>query len=54
MNWQYRGILPAMQLPFADDLTIDEMELRRFSKWLAGHKGIGGWSPMVTPARCLL
>jgi 4-hydroxy-tetrahydrodipicolinate synthase len=42
MSWDYRGILPAMQLPFADDLSIDEAELRRFTKWLAGHEGIGG------------
>jgi 4-hydroxy-tetrahydrodipicolinate synthase len=42
MSWQYRGILPAMQLPFDGDLSIDEVELRRFTKWLAGHKGIGG------------
>jgi 4-hydroxy-tetrahydrodipicolinate synthase len=31
-----------MQLPFDQGLGIDEPELRRFSKWLAGHKGIGG------------
>jgi 4-hydroxy-tetrahydrodipicolinate synthase len=42
MNWEYKGILPAMQLPFEQDLSIDEAELRRFTKWLAGHKGIGG------------
>jgi 4-hydroxy-tetrahydrodipicolinate synthase len=42
MSWQYRGILPAMQLPFDADLRIDEAELRRFTKWLAGHNGIGG------------
>jgi 4-hydroxy-tetrahydrodipicolinate synthase len=42
MNWEHRGILPAMQLPFEQDLSIDEVELRRFAKWLAGHKGIGG------------
>jgi 4-hydroxy-tetrahydrodipicolinate synthase len=42
MSWEYRGILPAMQLPFAQDLSIDEPELRRFTNWLAGHKGIGG------------
>jgi 4-hydroxy-tetrahydrodipicolinate synthase len=41
MTWIYRGILPAMQLPFEEDLSIDEAELRRFTKWLAGHKGIG-------------
>jgi len=38
----FRGILPAMQVPFHPDLSIDEAELRRFSSWLAGHDGIGG------------
>lgn len=38
----YRGVLPAMQLPYNDDLSIDEPELRRFSNWLASHDGIGG------------
>ena len=42
MRWDYRGILPAMQLPFQPDLSIDETELRRFTNWLAGHNGIGG------------
>jgi 4-hydroxy-tetrahydrodipicolinate synthase len=42
MSWEYRGILPAMQLPFDQALAIDEGELRRFTRWLAGHKGIGG------------
>ena len=31
-----------MQLPFRDDRSIDETELRRFARWLAGHSGIGG------------
>jgi len=38
----FRGILPAMQVPFHNDLTVDEPELRRFAGWLAGHEGIGG------------
>ncbi len=38
----FRGILPAMQVPYNDDLTVDDQELQRFSKWLAGHDGIGG------------
>ncbi len=38
----FRGILPAMQVPFRDDLSIDEDELRRFSSWLSSHPGIGG------------
>jgi 4-hydroxy-tetrahydrodipicolinate synthase len=42
MSTQYRGIFPAMQLPFKPDLSIDEPELRRFAGWLAGHHGIGG------------
>ena len=41
----FRGILPAMQVPFNDDLMVDEPELRRFSIWLAGHRGIGGLVP---------
>ena len=31
-----------MQLPFEENLEIDEAELRRYTRWLAGHKGIGG------------
>jgi 4-hydroxy-tetrahydrodipicolinate synthase len=42
MSFEYRGILPAMQLPFDQALAIDEAELRRFTRWLAGHRGIGG------------
>ena len=38
----FRGILPAMQVPYHQDFSIDEGELRRFSSWLAGHDGIGG------------
>jgi len=42
MTTQYKGIFPALQIPFNPDLSIDEPELRRFANWLAGHKGIGG------------
>ncbi len=42
MGFDYRGILPALQVPFNSDLSIDEPELRRFASWLAGHNGIGG------------
>jgi 4-hydroxy-tetrahydrodipicolinate synthase len=42
MSSPYRGILPALQLPFKPDLSIDEPELRRFASWLGGHRGIGG------------
>jgi 4-hydroxy-tetrahydrodipicolinate synthase len=38
----FRGILPAMQVPYREDLSIDQVELRRFTRWLAGHEGIGG------------
>ena len=38
----FRGILPAMQVPYHNDLSIDETELARFAQWLAGHRGIGG------------
>jgi 4-hydroxy-tetrahydrodipicolinate synthase len=31
-----------MQVPYREDYTIDEPELRRFSSWLASHPGIGG------------
>jgi 4-hydroxy-tetrahydrodipicolinate synthase len=42
MTMSYRGILPAMQCPFDQNLEIDEPELRKFAKWLLSHKGIGG------------
>ena len=38
----FRGVLPAMQVPFKPDYSIDEAELRRFTTWLASHQGIGG------------
>lgn len=41
-KWDYKGILPAMQVPFRPDYSIDEPELRRFTGWLAGVKGITG------------
>jgi 4-hydroxy-tetrahydrodipicolinate synthase len=42
MTMSYKGILPAMQCPFDQNLEIDETELRTFTRWLVGHKGIGG------------
>lgn len=41
-RWDYKGILPAMQVPFRSDYSIDEPELRRFTAWLAGTPGITG------------
>lgn len=36
----YRGIIPAIALPFAGDHKIDERALRRLASWLAGQDGI--------------
>ncbi len=41
-KWSYKGVLPAMQVPFRPDFSIDEPELRRYTGWLAGTKGITG------------
>ena len=41
----FKGILPAMQVPFKPDLGIDEADLRQFTDWLIGHEGIGGLVP---------
>jgi len=41
-KWDYKGVLPAMQVPFRQDYSIDEPELRRFTGWIAGIKGITG------------
>lgn len=38
----FRGILPAMQVPYREDLSIDQEELGRFTDWLVGHSNIGG------------
>jgi len=42
MSTVYKGIFPALQIPFNEDLSIDEPDLRKFASWIAGHKGIGG------------
>ena len=39
-QWDYKGIIPAMQVPFKADQSIDEPELRRFTDWLCGFDGI--------------
>lgn len=36
----YKGIIPAVALPLNPDLTIDEPDLRRLARWLAGFDGI--------------
>ncbi|HUQ93073.1 MAG TPA: dihydrodipicolinate synthase family protein [Bryobacteraceae bacterium] len=38
----FRGVLPALQLPYKPDYSIDEAELRRFARWLCTFPGIGG------------
>jgi 4-hydroxy-tetrahydrodipicolinate synthase len=41
-HFSYKGVLPAMQVPFKPDYSIDEPELRRFASSLAGTRGITG------------
>ncbi len=41
----FRGILPALQLPYDEKYKIDEPELRRFTARLAAVEGIGGLVP---------
>lgn len=38
----YKGIIPAMQVPFNPDYGIDVPELRRFTQWLCSFPGISG------------
>lgn len=42
MTWDYKGIYPALQVPFHPDGSIDEAEFRRFCEWLLSHEGIKG------------
>ncbi len=36
----FKGIIPAIAVPFKSDYSIDEPELRRFSQWLAKQEGV--------------
>ena len=38
----FRGVLPAMQLPYDENYKIDEADLRSFTRRLISHEGIGG------------
>ena len=38
----FKGIIPAIAVPFRRDHSIDEAELARFATWLARRKGIVG------------
>jgi 4-hydroxy-tetrahydrodipicolinate synthase len=35
-----KGLIPAIAVPFHDDLSIDAAGLTRFARWLAGQRGI--------------
>jgi len=39
---EYTGIFPAMQVPFKEDFSVDDIELNRFSNWLADYEGVNG------------
>lgn len=41
-KWDYKGILPAVQIPYREDYSLDEPEFRRFIDWLLSHEGITG------------
>ncbi|QOT79466.1 dihydrodipicolinate synthase family protein [Cupriavidus basilensis] len=36
----FRGIIPAIAVPFKADYSINEPELRRFAKWLGAQEGV--------------
>jgi len=36
----FRGVIPAMAVPFLDDYKVDEDNLARFAVWLAGCRGV--------------
>jgi 4-hydroxy-tetrahydrodipicolinate synthase len=36
----YKGIIPAIAVPFRADHSIDEAQLRKFVAWLAGRDGV--------------
>src|SRR6185369_17951009 len=38
----FKGIIPAIAVPFRKDHSIDEAELARFATWLARRKGVVG------------
>ncbi|HEY7038804.1 MAG TPA: dihydrodipicolinate synthase family protein [Methylomirabilota bacterium] len=40
MSRAFHGVIPAMAVPFRDDYKIDEDGLARFSRWLAGCRGV--------------
>jgi len=36
----FKGLIPAIAVPFTDDFGIDTAGLTRFARWLAGQRGI--------------
>ena len=40
MSRAFKGVIPALAVPFRDDYKIDEDGLARFSRWLAGRRGV--------------
>jgi 4-hydroxy-tetrahydrodipicolinate synthase len=36
----FKGLIPAIAVPFNEDLSIDATGLARFARWLAGQRGI--------------
>ena len=39
-NINFHGLIPAIAVPFRNDYSIDEAELRRFTAWLGQRPGI--------------
>jgi 4-hydroxy-tetrahydrodipicolinate synthase len=39
-TYDFRGIIPALPLPFRSDESVDEAALRGMVRWIAGHDGI--------------
>lgn len=42
MDKRWRGVYPAVLLPFDDHYRIDEPGFRELLRWVAGHEGISG------------
>ncbi len=42
INPIHKGVYPAIQVPFNDDYSVDQEDLRRYSRWLSSFDGITG------------
>lgn len=40
MSRAFKGVIPALSVPFRDDYKVDEDGLARFARWLAGRRGV--------------